>query len=267
MDSSSKSVGGQSSWNAILSFISTIVANFAYVGQSYERFALIVYNDQQGYLVFNLNRYSTVADIQSAILQAPYLQSGTNLVNGINTALNQVYVSGVIRSGAWWTAVIVTDNLQSYTYNQQLQQALASLRAIASEVLAVGINAASLVDRNTLNAVALNANGLSYTLWLDNYSQLTSANAVLTAQRICYAGVGRWRCCGYRVTITQYENDIRVGRTAGRPLFPLQPNFVVRFSHARVTRVCARCVMGDLPQRCPLTPSACIGQISAWVGF
>lgn len=188
VDSSAKSVGGSSSWATILNFVNQVVANFANVGQSYVRFSLVVYNDVQAQVVFNLNAYQTVAQVQAAVSSAPYLQSGSNLVNGINAAINQVYSLSSTRYNAWWIAMIITDNLPTTANTQQLQTALTNLRNTVDYVYAIGINSANLVDSGVLNTVGQNYNyNTLYDLYA-GYSSLTANNAQLAAQRVCFAG-------------------------------------------------------------------------------
>lgn len=191
VDASSKTVGGSTSWSSILSFISQIIANFNYVGQSYVRFSLVIYNDQlqQTAVVFNINSYQSVSDYQRAVQSATYLQGGSNLANGINLAVQNVLTSSNLRIGAWWVVVIITDNLPSSANNQQLQSALANLRRYADYVYAIGFNPANLVDNGLLNTVSQSSiSGQTLVDLYPSYSYLTASYAQQAAQRICFAG-------------------------------------------------------------------------------
>ena len=148
---------------------------------------MVVYNDQQANVVFNFNdQFRNLDDLRSRVFGASYLQSGTSLLNGVNTALSQVLYSGNVRSSAWTSAIVITNNLQSSQNTNDLQNALLNLRRAVSVVYAVAINAANAVDITTLNSVGLNTNGIIRTSYFTSYTDLlNSNNALLVAQRVC----------------------------------------------------------------------------------
>ena len=172
----------------MLNYTNQIINNFAYVSQNEDRFALVIYNSAGGNLVFNLNGFTNLNDIFRAVTSASYLQSGSNLANGINTALSQVIYSGVLRPSAYKVAVIITNDLQSSQNTNDLQNAVQNLRNSVNVVYAIGINAANTIDNNVLNTVAstyANNNQPRISIF-NSYGELGNNNAkYATTSQMC----------------------------------------------------------------------------------
>ena len=143
---------GSDNWATQLKFLSDLVGDFT-VGFDATRVGAVVFSGNSR-LVFSLDRYGTVEEVQRAITSIAYMGQTTNTPAALNTAKDQCFnPSRGDRRDIVNLAVIVTDGLP---YPQNLRdpslQAANALRNSGSRMVAVGIT--DTVDEEFLKAMS-----------------------------------------------------------------------------------------------------------------
>ena len=79
--SASVNFGNQSNWNTTLSFVNSIIARLD-VSRAQVQVALVVFSNDSR-VVFKLNEYNTVAELQAAVNAAPFINQRSNLYSAL----------------------------------------------------------------------------------------------------------------------------------------------------------------------------------------
>ena len=143
---------GSDNWTTQLKFLSDLVGDFT-VSPDATRVGAIVFSEQVR-LVFPLDRYNTVSQVQEAITSIPYMGQTTNTPEALIQTENQCFnPSTGDRSDVVNLAIIVTDGLPypANRRNPALDAAL-SLRDAGVQMVAIGITDA--FDEEFLRAMS-----------------------------------------------------------------------------------------------------------------
>uniref|UniRef100_A0AC35TXK6 VWFA domain-containing protein n=1 Tax=Rhabditophanes sp. KR3021 TaxID=114890 RepID=A0AC35TXK6_9BILA len=130
---------GSNNFQLALNNLATMVDTSMTIGplDQDSHIGFVEFNDQ-AYLVFNLQQYLSNADVVSAIQGVGYTGGGTNIADGLDMAINQVFGGLGDRPDAPNAILLVTDGQDGNTDQVASLQQLAASRNITIYALGVG---------------------------------------------------------------------------------------------------------------------------------
>ena len=145
-------LGGPDNWKLQLDFFANLVAGYT-IGQNDIRVAAIVFSDQAR-LVFPLNRFNNLRELQDSILDIPYMGQTTNTPKALHQADIQCFnAANGDRDDADNVIIIVTDGAP-YPPDRRNPALVEARRLMNKGIGLVAVGVTDAVDENFLRGIS-----------------------------------------------------------------------------------------------------------------
>ena len=192
--------GSPDNWQLQLEFLADLVEAFP-IGQDETRITALVFSEQVE-LVFPLNRFNSLRELQESILDIPYMGQTTNTPEALHQAGIQCFNVGV-REDADNVVVIITDGVPFPA--ERRTPALVEARKLKEKgirIAAIGVT--NVVDEEFLSGIS---SGSTYSM-VERFQELGGQNGQISRQ-ICEMVESGKHCKNYLHETNNLINPLR----------------------------------------------------------